>query len=219
MKAMRDLLGVDEFSEYLASLGLQARPATDEETAGLSRGGWGLDRVCIAVDDGPFDLVWVRLGGAVGPRQNLKAGAFSLRIGPVPVMSNRVLPLQAHYLLWAAPGDAAPDLRARLRMRTRGWWNPEVRDVRWTGGRLASLLDRDGELTALLRESIDAEESLRVVPDARTSSVRIVHGFTRTVNFSLLSQQLLDFHQRLAPPELIEAIGRIAEHVRELAGA
>ena len=219
MKAIRDLLGGDEFCDYQVSLGLAARPADESEASPLGKGYWGLDSQCIAIDDGPFDLVWIRLGGAVGPRQNFKAGAFRLNIGPIPVLSNQVLPLQFHYVLWGDPGAARHDVKARLKMRKRGLWNPEIVDVRWTGGRLASLLDRDGDLTEDLLEAMAADESLLVRPHMRSGSVRIVHGCTRTVNFSLLSKEMLDFHQRLAPPELIGSIERIAGHVRRITAA
>jgi len=218
MKAFRDMLGIDEFRDYLDALGYGARMATEEETARLGGSGWGVDRQCIALDEAPFDLVWIRLGGAVGPRQNLKAGAFRMRVGPVPVMSNQVLPLQFHYCVWGDPGETRHELRAKLRMRKKGFWNPEITDVRWTGGRLASLLDRDTELAETLRDELDADESLHVKPHPGSGSVRIVHGCTRTINYSLFSSDLLQFHQRLAPPELVEAIGTVAERVRSMTG-
>ncbi len=209
---MDRFLGVDDFCTYLNSLGYQARRSTQRESERLPPRVFAPDAHCITVEGAGFQLISLHMQGVVGPRQHLKARAFTLKVGPLPLVSRRLFPLRFHFVVFR---DLPADLRAleaQLRIVKQGFWNPTIHSLRWTGGQLGARLDNDERLRGLLEASMAADETLRVQPDLEAGCVRIVHGCIRQVDFSLFEREWVRYHQRIAPPELTAAVDRIARH-------
>ena len=216
---MDRFLGVDDFCTYLDGLGYPARRSSQAERERLPARLFSPDAHCITVEGAGFDMVSVRMQGVVGPRQLLRARAFTLKVGSIPLVSRRLIPLRFHFVVFRdLPGDLVA-LEARLRIVRRGLWSSGIHRVRWTGGQLGARLDNDPRLAELLQGSMVADETLEVSADRAAGCVRIVHGCTRQMDFSLFEREWLRFHQRLAPPELIAAVDRIARHARSLGGS
>ena len=84
------MLGAYELAGFLSVVG---RPARVLDTRPVDLG--MRDAHVIRVSGSPIDRISLRMQGVVGPRQLLGAGSFMASVGPVPLASRGVLPVQA----------------------------------------------------------------------------------------------------------------------------
>ena len=162
-----------------------------------------------------FDMISLRTEGWVGPWDNLRLGAGTVSVGGVPLRSRTALPLRTHYLVFCEADQARAEMRAELRLRTRGVFERRVVGGSWAGQRLAERCNLDRESVKTLRRLLGPSEKLEVIPEPAAGCVRIAHRAVRVLEFNLFKAGLVSFQQELAPPELLHVLERIAGHVRD----
>jgi len=208
------LTGLDELSAFLSATGRGGRIADRAEFSWLDQGPFAADRRLAVVESSPIDLVSVRIQGVVGPRQLLASGAFSLRVGGLPVAGNMVLPTQTHLLL-RRPGVHS-GLQASLVQQRQGFFSRTRVGLGWRGRDLAVALQADAELASALMQHLDVDDDLVVNPDPARQLVRIILKRSTQLRWGLFADpgKLGSFHRRDLAGDLFACLERIAEHVR-----
>jgi hypothetical protein len=202
--------GVGALVNHLATLGIRATVLPKGSTDRLDQGFWHSTDTQLRLEGSKIDRLIVRFGGAMGPSELFAARAFTLRVGPVPVAMNQLLPMQYHWIVSADP-DPAPAFRAELVVKTRGFFEREVVGLRWEGGGLADDLARDSRLQTLLKREIGPYVKLAVEPDEKLRVVRIVHRAATKVGYALWSQPIAQVQRGLPSRALMDALETIAE--------
>ncbi|MFQ6121958.1 MAG: hypothetical protein ACE5LA_02735 [Dehalococcoidales bacterium] len=88
---------------------------------------------------------------------------------------------------------------ARTKEVRERWYGGKARDVRWTGGQLSKLLNRDVDLLRLQIQ--ERETKIQVIPNERNGWVHIIVPF------------------EIAPTSnSVKVYNRIAEHIRNYLG-
>jgi len=219
MQTMNDvvdhLLSVEQFCTYLGTQGFSARRSTGEEMGRLRTSRWDRSSRCLTIEDSPVSLISIQMRGWTGPLQNLRAGAIDLRVGPLPVLTRHVLPMQFHYIVDADARGRGGEIEARLELVKHGWWKQTLHGIIWRGGALAKALNRDADVGRDLLASLQPDEALEIVADQTSACVRIVHKCTRVMESSVLATEMLEIEQMLAPPGLLRAIEGIARRLHE----
>lgn len=209
------VVGLDQLRDHLLALGYEVRVSTEAERARLGSRPFDKDQHCLTVSNRPFDVISVRLEGGVGPLENLGLRAGHVSVGLLPIRSRTVLPIKAHYVVLCEPGRASPELAARFKLRKQGLLSRRVVGGSWEGGAFATRLNGDQAMIDMLVSSLGARQGLEVVPDPGASCIRVVHRSSRVLDFSLFKPGLVSFDQDMAPPALLEAIGRVASWIRD----
>lgn len=201
------MVGAQELADFLSLVGRPAR-VLDRRPSDL-----GLrDPHVLRVSGSPIDRISLRMQGVVGPRQMLGAGSFLAIVGPVPLASRGVLPVQAHLLLDGA-ADPGP---AELRWQTTGFFRKERVGVAWRGGPLADdLMAAPGLAESLLAE-LGPHDGIRV--KAERDRVRIVLRRSVTVEVGVFIDGLGRRHATPWSPALLDALETIAAHARGWVG-
>lgn len=204
------VLGTGQVCEAFAAAGRAARVVAPDDVGWLPGGWLTPDRDLIEVRGSPIAIVSLRLSGVVGPRRMLAAGAFSLRIGGLPIARRDVVPVKLHFL--ARLPDVGPGHAAELVQLGRGWLSTRPRDgIGWRGP-LARALSADGPLLLALDAELGDDDGLRIVPDAAAGAVRIVLARTLVTHLGLAAgADLARVDRPPLSPALIHAIERIAE--------
>jgi hypothetical protein len=209
---MDKIVGLHELGAWLTALGRRAEVVPFGGVDWLDGGFFSRDRSLLRLANSTVDVVAIRMQGAVGPRQNLEAGAFTFAIGGLPVASTQVLPLQYHYLVREAAASSA--FSAKLAPRWKGWFSRERVGFGWKGGELAEVLARDAWLLGCLHAWLPVDDEIRVVPEPSRGFVRVVHKRAAVLRYSLFSQEIVQFYRGYLPEALIVCFERIAWHVR-----
>jgi hypothetical protein len=200
------LLGTRQVCEAWRAIGREARVVDRSAVPWLPQGFFASDRDLVEVDGSPVAVVSLRLHGVVGPRQLLTAGAYSLKIGGIPVARRDVLPVQLHFLVRRADaGSAAP---THLVQVGRGWFSRQRTGLAWDGPHAALLAGETGLLAALDPE-IGPDDALTVKPE--DGLVRIVLARRIVAHLGLAAgADLARVDRPPLGPALLGAIERIA---------
>jgi hypothetical protein len=199
----RRMLGAYELAGFLSVVG---RPARVLDTRPVDLG--MRDAHVIRVSGSPIDRISLRMQGVVGPRQLLGAGSFMASVGPVPLASRGVLPVQAHLLLDGAD-DPGP---AELRWQTTGFLRKERVGISWRGGPLADALEQAPGLSDRLLSELGLHDGISVM--AERARVRVVLRRSVTVEFGIFIDGLGRRHATPWSPALLDALETIAAHAR-----
>jgi hypothetical protein len=187
--------------EHLRALGYEA----EVETASRPSVSWaGSDVGHIALKRGPTERLAVTSPGLSSMRPSNWSHTTS--IGRIPISARRVLPLEYHFLLRFSGLLSRDTFKARFRGRAKG--------PSWSGGRLAELLATDAALAEALDAELKPHERLSVRADPRRWLVRIVCETSIRGGFAVLPTPKIEIESGLPSRELIEAIGRVADHAR-----
>ncbi|UCH05214.1 MAG: hypothetical protein JSW05_03360 [Candidatus Thorarchaeota archaeon] len=190
----------ESLCEYLKQIGIDAEvlpSGSPEEIGGYRtfRSG-GSNAGCIKVKGQNVDLVQLLLRGMTGPLG--AAGDFD-----------------AHFVVRGNVEGKEKQLKAKAKEKKEGFVKKKLVDVKWEGGRLAELLNQDGELTNLL---VKAGESPEIELDQKQQCVRVATYLpSKTKGISIgpiptVGKTEFEFPSR----ELVEACDRIGKHIRSL---
>lgn len=204
---MGEVVGLDAFARYLGDTGRNARVAKPEEVPWLESSFFDQHKQLVVLEKSPVQVISIRMQGAIGPRQNLINHSFSFKVGPIPIMSNRVWPLQYNYIV---RGPERFALASKLKQKTKGFFARERQGIYWSGGELASTLMRDEALMADLFQYLDVEDALEVIPETGKGYTRIVHKTTMSVRYNLLADEIVQLYRGKLPEPLLNAMETIA---------
>ncbi len=201
-KMFRRIIGAptERLCEHLRKMGIDAEvlpSGSPEEIGGYRtfRSG-GSNAGCIKVKGQNVDLVQLLMRGMAGPMG--AAGVFDV-----------------HFVVRGNLEGKEEQLKAEAKEKKEGFVKKKLIDVQWKGGRLAELLNEDGELRNLL---IKAGESPEIELDQKHQCVRVATYLTsKTKGVSIgpiptVGKTEFEFPSR----ELVEASDRIGKHIRSL---
>lgn len=108
---------------------------------------------------------------------------------------------QAHFIVRRKTGNTV-DFVAKTVLDTRGHFaSRKVSSVRWNGGRLAEVLDADGELNRQISEWPVRDAQIYIEPTG--TGVRIRSGWKNHIDFGITK-------------EMFQTYDRIAGHIRTI---
>jgi hypothetical protein len=215
MDASSSLTDAPQVCAQLRACGVWATLLPRDSPERIDRGPFASGAV-IRIDGRHVAQLRLVVRGAVGPRQTLGAGAFGVGLGGVPIAGRTVLPVRYEWIVLRAPEDRRA-FEAKLRLVTRGFFRREIVDLAWSGSsRLAEALAHDGSIRAALSGQIAPDEKLFVEPDRGRGVVRIVHRTNMVLGYTIIPGPKLVRENGLPSPPLIDAIERIAWHVRSM---
>lgn len=207
LEGQRRLVGAPQLAAFLTAAG---RPAEVLETRPPDLG--LRDAHVLRVSGSPIDRISLRLQGVVGPRQLLGAPSFIASVGPVPLASRGVLPVQAHLLLEGAPDPG----RARLVWETEGFFRKTRTGVSWRGGPLAERLAAAPGLCKALMAELGPHDGVEIT--AEPGRVRVVLKRSVTVEVGIFIDGLGRRHDSPWTPALLTAMETVAAHARGWVG-
>lgn len=216
MDAQSLITGAPQVCEQLRACGVFATLLPPGSPERIDSGPFASGAV-IRIDGRHVAQLRLVVKGAVGPRSTLGAGSFSVGVGGLPVAGRMALPLRYEWIVSRSPASDPAAFEARLRIETRGFFRKEVVDLAWSGGsRLAQALAADHSIRAALWGQLGPSEKLFVEPDRGRGVVRIVHRTTTVIAHGLIPGPTFHREHGLPSPPLIDAIERIAWHVRAM---
>jgi hypothetical protein len=207
--SLRRFLGADELRHRLAESGRPATVVAPEALPWLPRPWFGDVISQVAVEGAPYSVVCLMARGHVGLRQGFASG-FTFGVGPVPLHSTTVMPLQYHFVVRGA--GKAP--KTKLRSEIRGVFRRERVRLRWEGSLLALQLMNDQAMMRKL-EQLSVDDGITLEVDPRHDLCRVVLQRYVTVKLSVFEQQLVRVHREAISNDLLDAIDTIATHARQ----
>ncbi len=155
-----------------------------------------------------FDLVIPRFA------RGMKAASHDAELGAISKTKTKSSQVyRFHHIVRGLGGRNEEDLKAKTKEKWKGLRKKQLLDVHWEGGKLASVLNGDADLKAMILKNGTAP--LKVKADPKNDVLRIIHqkklwmvdirsGFmkktTKAVGFP--------------PVEALDAIDRIAQHAQ-----
>ncbi len=197
----RKYAGLDELCDYYRALGIDASILPDKSPEAVEQGFIKQDMGYIKVTGRNFDLVTIRMKGTT-------SGSYSMgTIGGVNIASKQKIPVEYHHIVRSDFADEET-LKAKLKKKTKGLLSKEIIAVSWEGGRLASTLNSNAEITSSLMGFITSQDDLKVEPDKKNKIIRIVFSRPTEIKSGLLVGWKLD--RNLLPKEALDVIDKIA---------
>lgn len=203
--------GLEALCKYYLELGMDASVLPDDSPEALEKGLIRKDMGYIKVNGRNFDLVTVRVRGITSGSYSL-GRAGGAKVG-VPIGEKQKIPFEYHHIVQAKVADEE-SLRANLRKKTKGLIGREVIGVSWEGGGLASKLNSNAELNAIIMNFITSEDDLKVEPDRKNNLVRIIFSRPSEIKGGLIHGVKFKFDRKMLPKEAIDVIDRIAGFIR-----
>ena len=120
-----------------------------------------------------------------------------------------------HHIVRGLGSRNGEDLKAKAKPKWKGLRKKELLDVHWEGGKLASVLNGDADLKAMILKNKTAP--LKVEADPKNDVLRIIHEKKLFVveersGFMKKTTKAVGF----PPVEALDAIDKIAQHARAI---
>lgn len=160
-----------------------------------------------------FDLVILKF--ARGSMAVGRGGGFAPTISKEVTKTHPVL--RFHHIVKGLGKRSEDDLKVEMKEKKKGFISKKLVDVEWKGGKLAGLLDGDGDLKKKILTT--GTTSLKVEPDRKNDCVRIIHQKKIDViveSGGVFKKKTETRAENFPSIETLDIIDRIAEHVRSV---
>ena len=193
--------------DHYNSIGIDARLVEKDDPEAFDK------ETTIKIVGRQFDAVILKFAGGS------MAGGGGFGFGPsISKEVKKTSPkLNVHHIITGMRDKSESDLKAEMEEQKTGFITKKLVNISWKGGRLAGILNGDGELKKKILDS--QTTSFKVEPDTKNNCARIVHQkeIKLTYEFGGVIIKTTKTSARDFPPNTtIDIIDRIAEHAKSL---
>jgi len=160
-----------------------------------------------------FDLVILKFAG--GSIAAGRGGGFE------PTISKKVTKthpnLRFHHVVRGMGKRSENDLKAEVKEKKEGFISKKLVDIKWEGGKLADLLNKDAELKNMIMRT--GSSSLKVEPDRKNDCIRIINEKEIDViveSGGVFIKKTETKAGNFPPIETLDIIDRIADHAKSI---
>jgi hypothetical protein len=161
-----------------------------------------------------FDLVILKFaGGSIGAGRGFSVG---------PTISKQVTKMgptniNFHYIVKGLGKRSENDLKAEVKEKKEGMISKKLVDIKWEGGKLAGLLNSDGELKSMIMRS--SVVPLKVEVDKKNDCTHIINekGIRITIESSgIILKETKTRAENFPSIETLDIIDKIADYVKSI---